>query len=157
MIDKFADMKGQLSELATVLNRFNSEAVQLRLLDIVFGKQHGGDSTDEEEDRDAGHKAPRKPSAKAKTANDNASDQRKKSSLGTGTRGTGARATLTQLIEKGFFDKPQTINSIIGHCKVNRARAFKQSDFSGSLARMVRNGQLGRKKNEDKQYEYKKP
>jgi hypothetical protein len=70
--------------------------------------------------------------------------------------GAGAVATLTQLLAGNFFDKPRTINDIIEHCKHNLARTFKPNEFSGKLARMVRNGALTRKKNADKQYEYKK-
>ena len=39
MIEQLADMNGQLSELAAVLSKFNSEAAQLRLLGLGLGKQ----------------------------------------------------------------------------------------------------------------------
>ena len=54
-------------------------------------------------------------------------------------------------------NKPRTINDLIEHCKHNLARTFKANEFSGKLGRMVRNSELTRKKNTDKQYEYKKP
>lgn len=154
MVEKFAEMKGQLSELATVLNKFNSEAVQLRLLDLVFGEKV---ATHEYHSAETQKRARKTPKRKASNANDgingSAAKQEKQKKA---SSGTGARATLTELLAGNFFDKPQTINSIIEHCRVNRARAFKQSDFSGSLARMVRGEHLTRKKNADNQYEYKK-
>ena len=36
MIERLAKMKQELSELATVLNEFKSEAVQLRIIDLVL-------------------------------------------------------------------------------------------------------------------------
>ena len=33
---KFEHLKGQLAELASVLNSFKSEAVQLRIVDLLF-------------------------------------------------------------------------------------------------------------------------
>lgn len=39
MIDKLDSMKKQLGELASVLNAFKSEAVQLRLLDLLLGQE----------------------------------------------------------------------------------------------------------------------
>jgi len=152
MIEKFADIKGQLSELATVLNKFNSEAVQLRLLDVVFGKDGGKAEPDSEESSTTAHKSTRRRSRKAKKEIESKPEKRKKVASG-----SGARATLTQLLETPFFNKAQTINSIIEHCKHNLARTFKPNEFSGSLARMVRSGELTRKKNADNQYEYKKP
>jgi hypothetical protein len=152
MIEKFADIKGQLSELATVLNKFNSEAVQLRLLDVVFGKDEGTGEPRSEESSTTAHKSTRRKSHKAKKEVEAQPEKRKKVTLG-----SGARATLTQLLETPLFNKAQTINSIIEHCKHNLARTFKPNEFSGSLARMVRSGELTRKKNADHQYEYKKP
>ena len=151
MIEKFADMKGQLSELAIALNKFSSEAVQLRLLDLILGKQEASGQATSKEPGKTARKVSRRKAPNAKKDVVAHPEKQKKASSG-----TGARATLTQLLGKPFFDKPQTINSIIEHCKDNRARVFKQNEFSGSLARMVRNGQLTRKKNSDNQYEYKK-
>src|SRR6266508_7025079 len=85
---------------------------------------------------------------------DDASDSPKKAKA---PGGTGAVATLSQLASGTFFDKPRTIKDLIDHCKHNLARTFKANEFSGKLGRMVRNGELTRKKNADKQYEYKKP
>ena len=42
MMEKFDSIKKQLTELAGVLNEFKSEAVQLRILDLVLGEQVEG-------------------------------------------------------------------------------------------------------------------
>ncbi len=151
MIDNFAAMKAELSELAAVLNAFKSEAVQLRILDLVFGRE----LLDEGEDQAEPPKASRRKSTalevKAKKTPDGNAGKRKKA-----PSGTGAPATLTQLLTGSFFSKPRTINDIIVHCKHNLARTFKANEFSGKLGRLVRTGELTREKNADNQYQYKK-
>ncbi len=153
MMEEFEKIKKQLAELATVLNAFKSETVQLRILDLVLG----GESAEEEDSHQAkDSKTSRRARVRRKPKTERAAAatprNRKKPS-----GGTGAGATLTQLLTGNFFDKARTINDIIEHCRVNLARTFKANEFSGKLARMVRNGALTRKKNADKQYEYKKP
>lgn len=152
MIEKLDSIKKHLSELAAVLNAFKSEAVQLRVLDFVLGEE----SSEEFDDKPANTRASRKSrprrAAAAKKMGGATSTTRKKAAAG-----TGAPATLNQLLAGTFFDKPRTINDVIEHCKHNLARTFKANEFSGKLGRMVRTGDLARKKNADKQYEYKKP
>ena len=152
MIQKLDAIKKQLSELAAVLNAFKSEAVQLRVLDFVLGEE----SSEELDEKPANIRTSRRSRPRRKATlrkTDSAtSATRKKSSAG-----TGAPATLNQLLAGTFFDKPRTINDIIEHCKHNLARTFKANEFSGKLGRMVRTGDLARKKNADKQYEYEKP
>ncbi|MBI3934758.1 MAG: hypothetical protein HY316_08690 [Acidobacteria bacterium] len=145
-------MKKQLSELATVLNAFKSEAVQLRIIELVLGSK----SMELIAGQQGGGKPSRKVRArrapKTKGADGVAPSKRKKASSG-----SGANAILTQLLSGNFFDKPRTINDIIEHCKHKLARTFKANEFSGKLGRMVRDDELTREKNADNQYEYKKP
>jgi hypothetical protein len=152
MIEKLEGMKKQLSDLATVLNQFKSEAVQLRILELVLEKGLVDDSVDLPEGGVSGSKPRRTLRTKAKAAESRAPGKRKRASAG-----TGAPATLTQLLSGNFFDRARTINDVIEHCKHNLARTFRANEFSGKLGRMVRNGELTRKKNANKQYEYKKP
>jgi hypothetical protein len=152
MIEKLAEMKNQLSELATLLNKFNSEAVQLRLLDLVFGKEAVRIETPSGKPEKISHKGKRRNAASVKKPADVASEKRKK-----GSTGTGAVSALVQLAATNFFDKPKTLNDIIEHCKHHLARTYKANEFSGKLGRMVRVKELTREKNADNQYEYKKP
>lgn len=152
MMEKFGGMKKQLSELASVLNEFKSETVQLRILDLILGTEPPEDST--------GHQKPRHPARRAgaqRTSKpekgDSTTPGKRKKAIG----GTGPHATLNQLLSGNFFDKARTIKDIIEHCKHNLARTLKANEFSGKLGRMVRSGELTRKKNADNQYEYKKP
>jgi len=150
MIEEFDGIKNQFAELASVLNAFKSEAVQLRLLEYLLSEQTVVTKNE---------KSKRKPSSKkprpghAPSSNEDAEITKKGKKAPTGA---GAPATLTQMLTSNFFDKPRTINDIIEHCKHNLARNFKANDFSGKLGRLVRDGELTRKKNTDKLYEYKK-
>jgi hypothetical protein len=148
MIDRIESLKKPLSDLASVLNAFKSEAVQLRILEYLLGNEFRDDESN--------------PSARTPRVGTRrvTKKQEVSSTSATGKKraatGSGASATLTQLLTGNFFEKPQTINDLIKHCKNSMARTFKANEFSVSLARMVRDGKLSRKKNAEKQYEYKK-
>lgn len=151
MIDNFETVKKQLSELAGVINSFKTEAVQLKIIEIIFGESGISKQTASgDKQRNRRGKGQRKTPRK-KEPTETAAGKKKK-----GAGGTGAVATLVQLAEGEFFNQPRTINDIIEHCKHNLARTFKANEFSGKLGRMVRHEELVREKNKDNQYEYKK-
>jgi hypothetical protein len=152
MMENLESIKNELSELATVLNAFKSEAVHLRILDLVLGDQSAWE-TDGAAGRgkNTGGRRPRR-ATRIKKPGTAAPGKQKRA-----TAGAGGNATLTQMVSGDFFGKPRTINDIVEHCRHNLARTFKANEFSGKLGRMVRNGELTRKKNADHQYEYQKP
>ncbi len=152
MIEKLVSMKEELSELATVLNAFKSEAVQLRILELVFRNQSTEGVADLKKEGKHSRRVRGRRAQKTKGSDKPTPGKRKKASAG-----SGATATLTQLLSGNFFDKPRTLKDIVEHCKNNLARTFKANEFSGKMGRMVRSGELTRHKNADKQYEYKKP
>jgi hypothetical protein len=156
MMEKFEELRKRLSELATLLNEFRSEAVQLRILEVVLS----GDVVPSHSEKQNENTSQRNKRKKALPVTGSASTTTRIPSAGRrkrGAVGTGAPATLVQLLADNFFDQPRTINDVIEHCKHNLARTFKANEFSGKLGRMVRKGELSRKKNADKQYEYKEP
>jgi hypothetical protein len=150
MIEKIDSMKKPLAELATVLNAFKSEAVQLRILDYILDVPVVGD-TPPEHSRKRARAAKSQTKSTVTTGGTNSTHSKKR-----GSPGTGATATLNQLLSGTFFDKPRTIGDIIDHCRHNLARTFKANEFSGKLGRLVRSNELARKKNADNQYEYRK-
>ena len=150
MIKNFATVKKELKELAGIINTFKSEAVQLRIIDLFLGAS--SIQEDQIPPEETGSKKHKKKKAKTKPA----VVDRKKSKKKAGTKSSGAVATLSQLAKSDFFSKPRTINDIIQHCSTSFARKFKANEFSGKLGRMVRNKELKRKKNANKQYEYTK-
>ena len=153
MIKNFETVKSQLADLAGVINAFKSEAVQLRIIELVLAGPKEDEPENEPSTQAAGQKkASRRRKTKSSTATTVEGKKAVKSS-----GGTGAVATLAKIAATDFFAKPRTINDIIEHCKHKLARNFKANEFSGKLGRMVRVGELTRQKNADKQYEYKKP
>ena len=152
MMEKFEGLRKQLSDLATVLNEFRSEAVQLRILDFVL------EEAATVNDQPTGRSPARKKTKVNRVSGRNTPDEPKGGAKRKrGPIGTGAPTTLLQLLSGNFFDRPRTIHDIIEHCKHNLARTFRANEFSRKLGRMVRKGELTRNKNADKQYEYKKP
>jgi hypothetical protein len=153
-IEDVQDKKKYLAELATVLNSFKSEAVQLRLLEHLLGDV--GADKDQAQPNGNSKQSLRRRRKQPRPSGDNGgsgSPTKKKSAAS----GTGAVATLAQLAEEDFFKEPRTIGDIIEHCKHNLARSFKANEISGKLGQLVRSKQLTRVKNADNQYEYKKP
>jgi hypothetical protein len=149
MIENLEKVKRELAELADVINLFKSEAVQLRIIDLVLGRTEDREAEEPGEERKPKKRKRRKrPAVKGE---DKTKDAKKKA-----IAGTGAFATINQLADTDFFQTPRTINDIIQHCATNLARRFKANELSGKLARMVRNVELTREKNPDGQYEYKK-
>ena len=158
MLKNLEQLKKQLAELSEVINSFKSEAVQLKILDFIF---KGGDleaalpgniDTDVSGQRNRRRKkrsSPREPRG-------NSAEEKRKSSKGRHGSGKGASATLTQLIEGGFFKQKRTIGDIVDHCAHSLARRFKPNEFSGTLARYTRTEVLKRTRNSDGQYEYYK-
>lgn len=145
MIKNFEEIKKQLSELASVINSFKSESVQLKIVDLIFGVTEGK-SEDKPEEPIKGIKIRRKVRVGKSTTG---SKKRSKA-----PSGQGAVAMLSKLFEGDFFKKPRIIGDLVKHGEVNFAKKFKANEFSGTLARMVRSGQLKRIKNKDGQYEY---
>jgi len=150
MISKFEEIKEQLRELSEIVNSFKSEAVQIRIIDHLFGTTEPEETLDEEIEPQApkAKKAKRRKAKKATPSGDQPATKKRTSS------GQGAVATLVKLYEDGFFSEKRTIGDIISHCDTNLARKFKPNEMSGKLGRMVRSEELKRSKNDDGQYEY---
>lgn len=152
MIKNFEEVKQQLRELAEIVNSFKSEAVQLRLVELVFGGVINVDQAPSPDGGTESHKEARARTRRTKPAaaptNGAAGGRPAKSGR------IGGKAALSRLFDEGFFKSAKTINDIVQHADTNLATRLKQSDFSGALARYVRDGKLKRTKNADNQYEY---
>lgn len=155
MIENLEKIKQDLTELAGVINSFKSEAVQLRLLELIFSGSTAAHTT-ANQDHAQGRKQPRRSRRKLEKKNTNESDENKKTSNSRGSSGTGAVSTLISVYQTDFFKRPRVIGDILEHCETNLARKIKANEISGKLGRMVRNGELKRTKNADGQYEYTK-
>ena len=154
MIDDFERVKKELTELATVLNAFKSEAVQVRIVDFLLGINE----TTVDDETPAGSPTARpKRKTKRKTTNKVTQKEETTKPRRVATSGAGPNALLSQLVADDFFNSPRTIGDIVEHCKHNFARTIKPNDISGKLARLTREQTLRRSKNSDGQYEYVNP
>lgn len=162
MLKDFDELKRQLGELSEVINKFKSETVQLRIVELIFGADDAEDdnaaensSTEKRRRRKKrGGAKPKMEESPAEATDD--SNTKNSKARKSGGNAKGAVATLNDLVGGNFFGKPKTINEIVTYCDHNLAKRYKASAFSGALARLTRNGVLERKKNTDGQYEYTK-
>jgi hypothetical protein len=153
VIQNFDEIKRQLSDLSGVINSFKSEAVQLKIIELVLGAAvpPSPDERNESNRELTRHKQRRKRTRIA----DGSPDEKTSPKKPRAGSGSGAVATLRSVYQKSFFKEPRTIGHILVHCETNLARKIKANEISGTLARMVRNDELTRKKNKDGQYEYR--
>lgn len=142
------EIKGRLIDLSEIINKFKSEAVQLKIVEFVLDLEP--EASQKPIDSNPQRKTPRRKATKKKV------DETARKKSGKKPVGQGAVATLEKLVEEGFFSEAKSINDIVQHCERNLARKFKTNEFSGKLGRLVRNETLTRNKNSDNQYEYTK-
>lgn len=158
MLKNFDELKKQLVELSDIVNKFKSDQVQLKIIDLVF-KNAGLDVEDaptsnvkDQPDKGKQPSRGRKARNGSQTAGSNSTQAPKKQK----SKGNGPAATLQLLLERGFFDKKKTIGDVVEECKNKLARNIAMNNLSGPLARLVRDETLDRSKNGDNQYEYVK-
>lgn len=153
MIKNFAELQKQLKELSSTVNAFKSEAVQLRVVELILG---GVADEDKAPANSGSQLAPRRIASRGRRKKKKAAkgaDVAKKSSS---RSHKGAARILDELIADGFFQKKRIINDIMKHCSSQKARTFKANELSSPLARFVREKRLKRDQNPDGQYEYHK-
>jgi len=150
MINNFNELKKQLRDLTGIINGFKSEAVQLRIMELIFR-----DSKDQETEGDvdtAKHPKKQHKTKKAVSTRKNTPAEKKKKPARGGK--SGPATVLSQLIQEGFFKANRTLNAIIDYAGKKKAHKFKANELSGPLARFIRDHRLDRDKNKDGQYEY---
>lgn len=155
MIKNFAELRKQLEDLSSVINSFKSEAVQLRIVELIFrGKSEEDDPQPDAEALQSGGGRPRRRTPKKRTAVESGESGAAAKAVRGGRKGPAT--ILDELIADGFFQKNRTIKDVIQHASSQKARIFKANELSGPLARFVRDKRLKRDKNADDQYEYYK-
>jgi hypothetical protein len=154
MIKNFDEVKRQLIELSDAVNRFKTESVQLRIVELVLGAGTPEDQEDVESGSDT--PAPRRQTRKRRAKQaitgapsaQNPSDKKKPSRAGTGPRGH-----IVKFIEDGWFKQKRRIGAIVEHCST-KGKKLKASDISGKLVALVREERLQRAKDAEGQWEY---
>ena len=150
MIKNFDELKKQLRDLTSIINGFKSEAVQLRIMELIF---RGPEDREDEGDVDVPKNRKREPKVKKAVSPRKTATPEGKKKPARSTK-SGPATVLSQLIEEGFFKANRTLNAIIDYSGKKKARKFKANELSGPLARFVRDHRLDRDKNKDGQYEY---
>lgn len=148
MID-LDELQTKLKAMAETINLFKSEAVQLRVIEVLLG--HLGAVPEKPITAPkAGSKSRRRRAKPASSTETKASPARRSSRTS-----ASSGALISDLLSSGFFKTPQTISKIVEHCARTRGHHFKASQCSPVLLRLVRDRKLERHKNKDGQYEYK--
>ncbi|MCR4267112.1 hypothetical protein [Nitratireductor sp. ZSWI3] len=149
MTKDFDKLRQQLVELAEAVNRFESESVQLRVVELVLT----GGSAREGDFAEGGNERYVPGPGFVDFGRGMRSGRRKK----TTDSARGAVAALNDLIESDFFTEPRTISDIVARCEGVSGARYKSNAFSGPLSRHARSGILNREKNEDGKFVYSKP
>ncbi len=150
------ELQKKIRAIADTVNSFKSEAVQLRVVEILLGQIGVSDITP------SGEKKARRPSrsmrgSRRETVKDPSPDGSTKKAKPKASRTStspGSFAMISQLLSDGFFKSPRTIASIVEHCSTSRGHHYKASECSPVLLRLLRDGKLKRNKNKEGQYEY---
>jgi len=147
------ELKKELKEIAEILNLFKSEAVQLKVLDMLTGRMTSPSEATRTQKRR--RSLGRKPTKEDEVPDDESEKQGRGGALARASGG-GAHSIILRLLDEGFFDKPQTIGTITKHASERLGHRLKANECSPSLLRLLRGGRLIRSKNADGQYEYTK-
>lgn len=159
MIQNFPELHAQLEKLAPTINAFKSEAVQLRIVELVFSGSispapSSEPSAGEETETVVPKRRKRKKQTSGTTTND-PNDTAKKPKAGRKTVGRpGPGAMIDTLIEEGFFATGRGPGDIVSHCRDNKVLTYTNTEISVSLARAVKASKLKRTKNSDGQFRY---
>ncbi|MES2426642.1 MAG: hypothetical protein V4560_06690 [Bacteroidota bacterium] len=134
-------LKKQLIEISEVVNAFQSEAVQVKVVSKLLDAMIEFERSEIE-----GHDHLTKKTVAQKTPSHTADINRKK---------PGATKVLNQLINTNFFSQPHSISSIAEYCKEQFDSDFKTSELSGILLKLANENKLKRQRNdENNRFEY---
>ncbi len=161
----------QLKELAKALNEFKSEAVQVKLVELLFGdgkeiifdtpapvKVNVEKPVAKVEPAAVVKSTGKRPSRppKVKQAKVAAPAQQRTPRTRSTTR-PGPSVILKTLIDTNFFADNRTIGDVVDYCMKMFNYEYKSTDLSGTLAKLSKDGVLKREKNpQTNQFEYKK-
>lgn len=175
MNKNFLELKQQLNELSETINKFDSEAVQLRIVELLFsqsglsagmaeeGKAYVAGPTKEPKTatRAAAAASP-VPAATASTSSAPASRAPARSAAKRGGEtsttpsASGAVAALAKLVDSDFFKEKRTIGDVVKKCEEDFGVRYKSNAFSGPLSRYAASGVLKRDKNAEGKFAYYK-
>jgi hypothetical protein len=160
MMKDFTKTAEQLKELAKVLNEFKSEAVQVKLVELLFtegfetapaAKPAAVRRAEETPVKKQTKRPGRPPKQKAEVA------EAPKTTRKRSTSRPGPSVILKKLIESNFFTDSRTIGDVVDYCMKVYNYEYKSTDLSGTLAKLAKDNVLSRVKNpQTNQFEYSK-
>ena len=157
-MNELDDMQKRLKTIADVVNAFKSEAVQLRVVEVLLSQLGAPAVLAANVDSKPPRRAKRrKTSSRTETpASDAEKPKPQKAARATArsSASPGAFAMISQLLGDGFFKTPRTIGAIVAHCGTSKGHHYKANECSPPLLRLLRDNKLKRQKNKDGQYEY---
>ncbi|WEX11368.1 hypothetical protein [Chelativorans sp. AA-79] len=156
MQKQFQELKRQLAELSETINKFESEAVQLRIVELLFDQARGGVNFFEPEGEayEPGPSRARRGNGAARTRTTSSTSESRPDAGG--ATASGAVAALSQLVEGNYFKEKRTIGDIVKQCQDKFGAHYRSNAFSGPLSRLAKKGVLKREKNEEGNYVYHK-
>jgi len=138
-------LKKQLIEISEVVNAFQSEAVQVKVVDKLLDAMIEFERGDAEGLEFLHKKANRSKNNTETGAYSNTISRKK----------PGATKILNQLLNTDFFKTPQSISGIADYCKEHYDSDFKTSELSGILLKLAKENKLKRQRNnENNRFEY---
>lgn len=159
MIRNFDKVKTQLSELSEIINKFNSESVQLKIVELLLGSVEKEIVVEKEVEAPVAQTEikRRKPGRPPKIVAEKEAPKKRGPRKRIADR-PGPSTILKQLMETDFFTEKRTIGDIVNYCINTYKYEYKSTDLSGTLAKYAKEGLLSRGKNpESNQFEYIKP
>ncbi len=152
MLKDFIKTKNQLKELATVLNSFKSEAVQLKIIELLL--QNPSDETEHLGQAEKIIKASAGLKKRGRPRKEEAPISVKIAPKRT-RRKIGPTQVLRLLMNEKFFNSKRAIGDIVKYSNDKMKLPLKSNDFSGILMNYIRLNKLKREKNpETGQFEY---
>ncbi|MGC2423516.1 MAG: hypothetical protein WA666_04095 [Nitrospirota bacterium] len=157
MIKDFDKLKIELRELAGIINSFKSEAVQLKIVELLFN-----DLTENEKPGNAGEgtgSTPKRKARKAKkpkapeTETSSKSGEAKKKKPSASGR-PGPKAMIETLLADDFFKKGKIVSDIVSHCKKTMGYSYTTSELAPAFTRLIRDKKLTREQNAENQFVY---
>lgn len=149
MDDEFRELTRQLEELSETINRFESEAVQLRIVELFFeerAQQLGHLSEGETVSYVSG------PGQLGRAGERGSRPSGKQAAKGPSA--SGAVAVLEKLVKGDFFDERRTIRDVVKASEERFGAQYRANAFSGPLSRYAKKGALKREKNGEGKYVY---
>ena len=135
-------LKKQLIEISDVINAFQSEAVQVKIIDRLLDNMIEWEKEGDEN-----------PTRKIRSYSSEEGSQQRDSA----SRKPGATKILNQLLQTNFFDHAHSIADIATYCKDQYDSEFKTSELSGILLKLSNENKLRRERSEENnRFEYVK-